>query len=607
MPFLAFGVALIISLILIPAIRKYCIKKGYISEPRQDRWHNTPTPSFGGIGIFSAFTLGLVVSFLINRDMVSANWGILTASFLAFILGLYDDIRSLPPTAKLIGQIGIATFVIVAGYSTNFFSPRIENQNIALLFNIVFTYFWIIGITNAINLLDNMDGLAGGIALVASLILAYFFWKENNIDFMLISLAVAGSVTGFLIYNFPPASIFMGNSGSTFLGFTLAVLAIAREPQASNVFAIFGVPTLIFLLPILDITLVTITRLLEGKSIAKGGVDHTSHRLVAFGLSERNALLVLYGIAIFAGLSAAILETINYWIGLLFVPVIVISFAIIAAYLSGLKVEDPTKEIDEPSPVSKVLINLAFRRRLLEIFLDFFLIGVLYYLAFLAYFGFSLNNQIFAVYIRTMPIIVLCTYFSFYIFGVYRSVWQFFGIDDLVRLLKAAIGSLAIIGTTLFLINTLSIDIIPREFDPGIIFLYSIFLFIGLTLSRSSFRILRIVSGRQKHTSEEPVLIFGVLEYAQLSLDWIQTNESLKYHPVGFIDDDPLLKGRVIQGLEVLGNTEDINDVIKDYKVSGIIIASEEISNDNMKRVTEISNVNGCWVRRLKLDFELIE
>ena len=183
-----------------------------------------------------------------------------------------------------------------------------SNEILAQLPNIVLTFFWLVGITNAINLLDNMDGLAGGISLITALILSYFFWQAGNFSLFLFSMALAGALLAFLIFNYPPASIFMGDSGSLFIGFTLAALAIAQRPQASNVFAVMAVPTLLFLLPILDTSLVTITRLLRGQSPAQGGSDHTSHRLVAFGLSERQTLSVLYGVAIFSGILAAALE-----------------------------------------------------------------------------------------------------------------------------------------------------------------------------------------------------------------------------------------------------------------------------------------------------------
>jgi len=607
MPIVSFGSAFIFSLIFIPLIRQYCLKNGIVTVPREDRWHDKPTPSFGGIGIFLSFVIGLIIVYFISNNWIDVHWGLLTAALFAFLLGLYDDIQSLSPAAKLIGQIGIATFVIVLGYSTEFFYPRIENENIALLLNTLLTYVWIIGITNAINLLDNMDGLAGGISLVAALILSYFFWREGNFEFLIISITLSGSIFGFLFYNFPPASIFMGNSGSTFIGFTLAVLAIARQPQASNVFAILGVPTLIFLLPIIDISLVTFTRLLEGKPVAKGGVDHTSHRLVAFGLSERHALIVLFVIALFSGLSAAILESINYWISLVLVPIIVISLAILAAYLSGLRVEAPSKKLDELNPVSRIIMTLTVRRRLLEIILDFFLIGVLYYLAFLIYYRFSLNNELFTSFIRSLPIIVISTYVSFYIFGVYRSVWHYLVFEDLIRLFKASIGSLSIIAAALLLLNAFPNKIIPVELEPEIIFLYSIFLFIGLGLSRSSFRILRSISGRQRSIVEEKVLLYGVNEQAQLTLSWIQSNINNKYYPVGIIASDPLLKGRLIHGLEVIGSDRDIPKLIGENQITGLIIVIDELSKDRINKLREICIQHECWIRRLKIDFELVE
>jgi UDP-GlcNAc:undecaprenyl-phosphate GlcNAc-1-phosphate transferase len=127
--------------------------------------------------------------------------------------------------------------------------------------NIILTFFWLVGITNAINLLDNMDGLASGVSLIAAGVLCYFFWRGGDDILLLLALALVGANLGFLVFNFPPAKIFMGDSGSLFLGFTLAALSIARRTQASNVFAVVGIPTLLFLLPILDTSLVTITRL----------------------------------------------------------------------------------------------------------------------------------------------------------------------------------------------------------------------------------------------------------------------------------------------------------------------------------------------------------
>jgi UDP-GlcNAc:undecaprenyl-phosphate GlcNAc-1-phosphate transferase len=311
---------------------------GLVVQPRQDRWHRKPTPILGGVAILAAFLVGLIANLALNHAWGQMSWGLLAGSALMFGLGIYDDLHPMSPAAKLVGQILAATLAISLGYTSTFFSPRIANEILAHLPNILFTFFWLVGITNAINLLDNMDGLAGGISLVTAGILAYFFWRAGSQGLLWVCLALAGATLGFLFYNFPPATIFMGDSGSLFLGFTLAVLAIAHQQQASNVLAVLGVPTLLFLLPILDTTLVTFTRLLRGQSPAQGGRDHTSHRLIAFGLSERQALMVLYAVALISGILAAALESLNYWLSLALAPFLIVSLALITAYLGRVKV-----------------------------------------------------------------------------------------------------------------------------------------------------------------------------------------------------------------------------------------------------------------------------
>jgi UDP-GlcNAc:undecaprenyl-phosphate GlcNAc-1-phosphate transferase len=380
------GISFLASLLLVPLVRSISLRLGKVAQPREDRWHRRPTPTLGGIGIFLGFLAGLVAGLIFGEGQEEVRWGLLAGSGLMFLLGLVDDIHEMTPPTKLLGQILIAALVIFLGITTRFFSPRIANNLVAEIPNILLTFIWLVGITNAINLLDNIDGLAGGISLITASILSYFFWRSGNLGLLYVSFALAGSLIGFLIFNFPPASIFMGDSGTMFLGFTLAVLAIARQPQASNVFAVLGAPTLLFLLPILDTTLVTFTRLLRGQSPAQGGRDHTSHRLIAFGLSERQAVLVLYGVALASGVVAAVLESLDYDFSLVLVPLLVITLALVAAYLARLKVVPSTTPVRQGT-FSRLLVELTYRRSLFEMVLDFCLISVAYYLAFWTRFG----------------------------------------------------------------------------------------------------------------------------------------------------------------------------------------------------------------------------
>ena len=596
-----FGTSLILSTILVPLVRATGLRLGKVSMPRDDRWHHKPTPTLGGVAIFIATLFSVILSAYLGEGWSGKLWGLLAASTFMFLVGLYDDFKPITPPAKLIGQILAATIAIYFGYRTNFFTPRIPNPIVAQLPNILLTYIWLVGITNAINLLDNMDGLAGGISLITAGIMSFFFWRVGDQGLLVVCLALAGAILGFLFFNFPPASIFMGDSGSLFLGFTLALLAIARQPQASNVFAILGVPTLIFLLPILDTTLVTITRILRGQSPAQGGRDHASHRLIAFGLSERQAVLALYGVAIISGIVALGIETINYWFSLVLMPLFVLLLAVLTAYLGRMKVV-----VAQPSATgsrfTRLMLELTYKRRLLEISLDLLLIGIAYYLGFLTYFGISMTAASLDLFLNTLPIAYASSYLSFFVFGVYRGVWRYVGLQELFQYARATIGSVLILVAVVALIYS---------FDafPAIILLYfALYLFIALTMTRFSFRVLDQAQARQVRTEEKRILIYGAGDAGELAARWILMNPDLGYRAIGFLDQDPFKAGRQIHGIDILGDIDMLETVLEQKQIDGVIVTSDATNDGrDVKRVLDICRSNGRWVRTLRLEFEPIE
>ena len=602
MPAISLILSFALSLLLVPVVRRLSFKLGRVALPRADRWHHQPTPLLGGVGIFVAFLLAVLASLALGLGRGQMHWGLLLGAAIMFGFGLYDDIRQMTPQAKLTGQILAAAVVIFLGYTTGFFTPRISDSIVARLPNILLTFVWLVGITNAINLLDNMDGLAGGISFVGALFLSFFFWRAGDTGLLLISLALAGGVLGFLVFNFPPASIFMGDSGSLFLGFTLAVLAIARQPQASNVFAVMGVPTLLFLLPILDTTLVTFTRILRGQSPAQGGRDHTSHRLIAFGLSERQAVLVLYAVAVLAGVAGLAIESLSYWLSLVLVPVLVISLALLTAYLGGLKVVSTSPAAGRGTAITRLLLDLTYRRRLLEVVLDFFLIALAYYLAILIRFGFNMNTARLALYLQSLPIAVVGAYLSLFTFGVYRGVWRYVGVDDLFRYVEAALGAAVLVTAGVLLLY-------PGDgYSPAIFLLFGVFLFLGMAASRSSFKVLDQIGGRQVRPAEARVLICGAGDSGEMALRWIMMNPHLAYRPVGFLDQNPYLAGRQIHGVEVLGSVEQIEATLDRKQVDGVIITPDVLDNTDLgDAVLNACRQRGRWVRCLRLEFELLE
>lgn len=592
---LPFWIALGTGIVIVPIMRRLSLRLGLVDAPKADRWHTTPTPKVGGIAMFIAFALAFFIPTLMFSPG-NIQWALLTGSLITFILGVVDDYKHLSPPAKLIGQIIAAAIVVFFGRNLDFFDLEI--------LNIVFTFAWLIGITNAINLLDNMDGLAGGVALIAALMLSLMFWQIGANDLLLISLALGGSILGFLVYNFPPASIFMGDGGSLFLGFTLASLAIAEVPRASNLLAILGVPTLIFLLPILDTTMVTITRIFRGQSPTQGGKDHTSHRLIAFGFSERQTVLVLYGVALIAGIMGTLLESIDYNISLLLIPLLLMVMTLLTAYLGRIKVVKSTDVPEQPGTITRLMIGLTGRGRILEIALDLIIISSAYYLAFWLYYGFTTDIIGMEIFGRSLPIALAGAYLSFFVFGIYSGVWQYIGVRDLIRFFWAVLGCGIIVGIITYFL-------FPAQYPLSIDFLFCIFLYLGLAGSRSSFRLLDQMLSRQTQTYEESasVLIFGADDIGVMTLQWLSNFPGNPYKAIGFIDNDPFKRGRQIQGITVLGGLDDLELILAKYPIQGFILPSDEIINIFQESATalDLCKRHGIWLKRLEMKFIPIE
>src|SRR5919109_4379832 len=419
--------SLLLTVLCVPLARRLAIRCGYVAAPKKDRWHSKPTPTLGGV----AFFVGFFVAVLLLLPSLLSALPFFIIITLTFVVGIYDDLRRINPATKLIGQIISAATAIFFGYSLHFFAWQPLD---ALL-----TALWIVGLTNALNLLDNMDGLAGGIALIAALYLAFLFNQHGDTQHAVFALALAGAVAGFLLYNFYPASVFMGDAGSLFLGSALALLTVYANGQASNILSLVAVPTCILLVPILDTTLVTVTRLLRGQAISQGGKDHASHRLVVLGLSEPQAVLLLYFMALVAGGTAVLIKWLSYSLSLAVLPLVLIAFTLFTAYLAQVEIvsENEGKLKQARKKLTVLLTTLTYKRRLFEVALDFLVICSAYYLAFALRYEFSLNEYLLGLFLGSLPIIVAATYVAFVFFGIYRGLWRYTGLEDLVRIAQA--------------------------------------------------------------------------------------------------------------------------------------------------------------------------
>ncbi len=282
---LIFTAALVLALAATPAARRLALRTNMVDQPAQRKVHLTPTPLLGGLAIYLAVILALV--FFGDKFYVHQVIGIVVGATLISFLGLWDDRMPLPAWAKLLGQIIPAVALILTGIQVSVFDW--EPLNIAV------TLLWVLFITNAVNFLDNMDGLSAGVSAMAS---GYFLLLAAlSGQYLVGALAAAllGACIGFLVYNFNPASIFMGDTGSLFLGFVLAALGIKLRFPTNIPAVTWMVPVLVLGVPILDTSLVIISRLRRGKNpFTTPGKDHLSHRLVKMGYTRREAVLILY-------------------------------------------------------------------------------------------------------------------------------------------------------------------------------------------------------------------------------------------------------------------------------------------------------------------------
>jgi UDP-GlcNAc:undecaprenyl-phosphate GlcNAc-1-phosphate transferase len=288
----------LVSFVATPLVRQLAQRTGFLAQPDPRRVHISPTPMMGGVAIYTGIVAALVMA---GTGPLRELLGVVGGATLLLGIGLWDDRRDLQPAVKLAGQILAAGLLIWSGVQVTLFHQ--QWQNIAL------TIFWVVGICNAINFLDNMDGLAAGISAVAS---GFFFALALVEELGLVAslaAAVLGACIAFLYYNFNPATLFMGDAGSLVLGFVLAVLGIKLEFAGRPLGVTWMIPIIILGLPIFDTTLVVLSRIRRRKPIYEGGKDHTSHRLMqVFGMTQARSVMTLYLIATTLGLIALMLR-----------------------------------------------------------------------------------------------------------------------------------------------------------------------------------------------------------------------------------------------------------------------------------------------------------
>ncbi len=332
---LALAVAFLTSFLSVPFVKNIAFKAGAVDIPKDSRrMHKSPIPRMGGLSIF----YGFIVSILCFGNFDKQLWSIIAGALIIVIIGIIDDIKSLPASVKLLAQIISAAIPVFMGSRIHFVSiPFIDSAATNIVFSDILSYIlsilWIVAVTNAVNLIDGLDGLAAGVSSIASLSILFISLINENPFVTLISVCLVGASLGFLPYNLNPAKIFMGDTGSTFLGYIMAVMSIQGMFKSYTVIT-FILPVLILGLPLFDTSFAIIRRVIRHKPIMEADRGHLHHRLIDMGFNQKQTVSVLYTISALLGLSAIVMEGYDTLTGV-FLLISVIVFVLLAIIFAG--------------------------------------------------------------------------------------------------------------------------------------------------------------------------------------------------------------------------------------------------------------------------------
>jgi UDP-GlcNAc:undecaprenyl-phosphate GlcNAc-1-phosphate transferase len=580
---IAFALSAGLTLLCMPLARLL----GAVARPRNDRWHRVEIPLLGGIAIALGTVVPLAAATFGSGSDPQRVAALLLGGCLIALVGLVDDLRTLRPATKLLGQLVAATLAIALGLRL----PLTGSYELDMLL----TLLWFVAFTNAFNLLDNMDGLAAGIAAIAAAFRLVFFQLDANPEDATSAAILLGATLGFLVHNHHPARIFMGDTGSMFLGFFVAGLSlVGGYPYSRGTVSILLVPVLVLLVPIFDTTFVSVTRILAGRPISVGGRDHTSHRLVALGLSERAAVYLLYGVAVASGGIAYLTYRYGVSRSAVLILFLILSVAMLALFLARATVQHPVPE--RVQPFVRAVADLSSLGQVAMVLIDFVLLIAAYEAAYLLRFEGELGAMR-GVFVQSVPIVVGCQIVALMAHRTYQGLWRYTSLEDLVRQVRAVtLGTLvAIVAIVLaFRFDGYSRSVFALDWLLVTVFLCG---------SRVGFRLLGDLL-RPPRADARRILIYGAGDGGALAAREMLHDAELGRSPVAFLDDDPAKRGRRIRGVPVLGGAERIEELLAAQRIDEVVVASRKIPPERIRRVASACAAHGVPVVRatMRLD-----
>jgi len=369
--FAIFFLSLLFSFVFTRWVRDFASRRGWVAIPSHERHlHSRPLPRLGGVAIFLSFSLSMLVAALLARYIPNLHSAlavrtlvtILAPATVVFLLGVYDDLRPIGPYVKFAVQAVAATMLFMGGLRILNIPVLFGEHQLPWYLGLPLTILWVLAITNAFNLIDGLDGLAAGSALFSTLV-AFVVTLLNGYSLVTVmTIALSGAILGFLRFNFNPATIFLGDSGSLFIGFLLSAIALAGAQKAPTIVAV-AIPVVSFGLPILETSLSILRRLISGRPVFTADREHIHHKLLQHGLTHRQVVIVLYAVsAVFAMLSLFLLWPTGSSLGLV-LAVLGIGIWIGVQHLGYLELGELGRVAQRTFEQRQIVINnLAIRR-----------------------------------------------------------------------------------------------------------------------------------------------------------------------------------------------------------------------------------------------------
>lgn len=605
------GLALVLTAVLTPMVRGAAITGGMVRPVQADRWHKRPTPAIGGVAIFLGFGLAVGLGLLLDPEITLTlsevpsrafiRWppweALLVAATVAFLLGLVDDFVHLRPLTKLVGQFAAASILLLSGIGVWFTGFYPVDAAVSLL--------WFVGITNAVNLLDNMDGLAAGIAAIASAYLAALFALEGAAGLSVLAVAFSASLVGFLAHNYPPARIFMGDSGSLFLGLFLAGLALAPAPGLSrSLAAVLAAPVLILGVPILDTTLVTIGRILERRPVSQGGRDHTSHRFVDLGLSEERTLWLLWGLAAVGGLVGLLLRSAARGTALLFGGILVAALTLVGAYLLQVRFRrlERTGDAGEGLSLYRFLIRTQTRYPVFLLLLDGVWFVLAYYGAYLIRWDPAELPAQLPYFQRSVVLFVGMKAVAFIVAGAYATRLQSFGLYDALHTVRANVLATFMAAGLLFTVERVGLS-------RGVVAIDLLVCTLLTVGARFSFRLLE---GTTRRWSIEgtPTVILAPPDLADLAVRQLDAmRDAANLRPVAVAaPEEPVARGR-LGALPLFGGQAALRHALGEAGANTVVLLDPGDGDSPCRRALDahLATEGGVDVYRLSTVLERME